>query len=305
MPRAGYFGRLASLDRVTLRDRLGAELFSKVAGPDGPRNRRRVHGTPGPRWFAPDSPIGRVHGDASMFVGGIRALLLQSLHPAAMAGVAGHSGYRGDPWGRLARTSHFLAVTTFGADEDARRRSRGSRRSTTGCTGRMPDGAPYSAADPHLLAWVHVAEIDSFLRAHQRYGARPLDQAGCDEYVAADRRGRRASSACSTRRRPRRSCARRSRRTAPELAGTAEAREAVRFLLLHPDLPAGGAARPTSCSPRPPSGCCRAGPAPAATAAAAVPGDQPCARRRGHPDDPVGDGLGHAEARELHQATQR
>ena len=68
-----------------------------VAGPEGPQNRDRIHNTPGPRWFAGDRPIRRVHADASMFVGGLRALLLQSLHPLAMAGVAEHSDYRGDP----------------------------------------------------------------------------------------------------------------------------------------------------------------------------------------------------------------
>ncbi|MGH3588884.1 MAG: oxygenase MpaB family protein, partial [Pseudonocardia sp.] len=103
----------------TVRAKVGDALFLKVAGPDGHANRDRIHLTPGPRWFRPDSPIGRVHGDASMFVGGLRALLLQSLHPLAMAGVAGHSGYRGDPWGRLARTSTFIATTTFATTDDA------------------------------------------------------------------------------------------------------------------------------------------------------------------------------------------
>src|SRR5687767_13039419 len=102
-----------------LRDRLGDAIFLRVAGPDGPRHAQRIHRTPGPRWFEPDSAIVRVHGDASMFVGGIRALLLQTLHPAAMRAVAEHSGYRGDMWGRLARTSRFLAVTTFGTADDA------------------------------------------------------------------------------------------------------------------------------------------------------------------------------------------
>ena len=90
---------------TAVRARLGAEVFEKVAGAEGAGRRARIHDAPGPRWFAEDRPIRRVHGDASMFVGGLRALLLQSLHPLAMAGVAGHSGYRGDPWGRLARTS--------------------------------------------------------------------------------------------------------------------------------------------------------------------------------------------------------
>ena len=102
-----------------LRDRIGEAVFARVAGPDGAEHRQRIHGTPGPRWFAPDSAIARVHGDASMFVGGMRAIILQTLHPAAMRAVSEHSGYRGDMWGRLARTSHFLAVTTFGTADDA------------------------------------------------------------------------------------------------------------------------------------------------------------------------------------------
>ena len=73
-----------------------------------------VMNAPGERWFADDSVIRRVHSDSSMFVGGLRALLLQSLHPLAMAGVANHSDYRSDPWGRLQRTADFLATTTFG-----------------------------------------------------------------------------------------------------------------------------------------------------------------------------------------------
>ncbi len=80
-----------TLDLGRVRERLGASLFAMVAGPDGPQNRARIHETPGPRWFAEDRPIRQVHADASMFVGGLRALLLQSLHPLAMAGVAEHS----------------------------------------------------------------------------------------------------------------------------------------------------------------------------------------------------------------------
>ncbi|MFC6345373.1 oxygenase MpaB family protein, partial [Nocardioides hankookensis] len=85
-----------------MRDRIGQQLFLRVAGPDGARHAQRIHGRPGPRWFEPGSPITRVHGDASMFIGGLRALLLQTLHPAAMRGVAEHSDYRHDAWGRLA-----------------------------------------------------------------------------------------------------------------------------------------------------------------------------------------------------------
>lgn len=166
------------------RRRVGTVVFERVAGPEGRANRERIHLTPGPRWFEPGSPIQRVHGDASMFVGGLRALLLQSLHPAAMAAVAGHSGYRGDPWGRLARTSTFLATTTFGTADDAAAAVARVRGIHYRVRGKTPDGVPYVAGDPELLAWVHVAEVDSFLRAHDRYGARPLDAEGRDEYVA-------------------------------------------------------------------------------------------------------------------------
>ena len=167
----------------TVRRQLGKALFARVAGPEGPANRARFN-EPGPRWFADDRPIRRVHGDAAMFVGGLRALLLQSLHPQAMIAVAQHSDYRRDPWGRLQRTSTFLAATTYGTADDAQRAVDRVRRVHEHVSGTGRDGRPYRAGDPHLLRWVHVAEADSFLRCHQRYGARPLDAAGCDGNVA-------------------------------------------------------------------------------------------------------------------------
>ena len=219
-----------------VRERVGAELFARVAGPDGPRARDRIHNRPGPRWFAPGSPITRVHGDASMFVGGLRALLLQSLHPAAMRAVAEHSGYRGDMWGRLARTSTFLAMTTFGHAEDAQAAVAAVRQIHERVTGTMPDGTPYRASDPHLLGWVHVAEIDSFLRAHQAYGQRPLDDAEIDEYVAQTAEVARRLGVVDP---PTTEAELRERLAAyrPELRATSEAREAARYLILHPPPP--------------------------------------------------------------------
>ncbi|HKP41080.1 oxygenase MpaB family protein [Mycobacterium sp.] len=223
-------------DLGAVRKNLGRSLFGMVAGPDGPANRTRIHHTPGPRWFEEDRPIRRVHADASMFVGGLRALLLQSLHPLAMAGVAGHSDYRGDPWGRLQRTSTFLAVTTFGPADDAQRavdRVRGIHRRVHGVA---PDGRAYDASDPHLLAWVHIAEVDSFLLAHQLYGAAPLDQGGRDGYVADTAR---VATALGVPDPPRteRELAERIEAYRPELSGTPAARDAARYLLLTPPLP--------------------------------------------------------------------
>lgn len=219
-----------------VRNRLGAQLFARVAGPEGPAGRERIHRTPGPRWFAEDAAIRRVHGDASMFVGGVRALLLQSLHPLAMAGVAAHSGYKGDPWGRLQRTSHFLAVTTFGTATDADKMVRRIRAVHETVRGIAPDGRPYAASDPHLLRWVHIAEIDSFLAAHQRYGAHPLDETGRDRYVAETARVAEALGAVDppgSEEELRAQLAEYRR----ELWATSAAREAARFILLTPPLP--------------------------------------------------------------------
>jgi len=223
-------------DVAAVRKKLGRSLFGLVAGPEGPTNRSRIHDTPGPRWFDDDRPIRRVHADASMFVGGLRALLLQSLHPLAMAGVAEHSDYRGDPWGRLQRTSTFLAVTTFGPAADAQRavdKVRGIHRRVTGVA---PDGRPYAADDPHLLEWVHIAEVDSFLLAHQLYGAHPLDQSGRDGYVADTARVAAALGVVDPPR-TERELAERIEAFRPELTSTQSAREAARYLLLTPPLP--------------------------------------------------------------------
>ncbi|MEU6239400.1 oxygenase MpaB family protein [Kitasatospora sp. NPDC047058] len=225
----------------TVRRRLGSELFARVAGPHGPAVRSRIHETPGPRWFGPERPIRAVHGDASMFVGGVRALLLQSLHPVAMAAVAAHSGYRSDPWGRLQRTSTFLAVTTFGTADDARRAVDRVREVHERIRGTAPSGQPYRAADPHLLGWVHAAEVDSFLRAHRRYGAEPLDEAAYDGYVE-DAATVAAALGVVDPPRDQRQLAALLAAYRAELRGTAAARDVARFILLRPPLP--WAARP-------------------------------------------------------------
>ena len=218
------------------RERLGAAVFARVAGPDGPRNRARIHDTPGPRWFGPEQPVRRVHGDASMFIGGLSALLLQSLHPLAMAAVSAHSGFRGDPWGRLQRTSTFLATTTYGTADQAQQACVQVRAVHERVRGETDRGEAYHASDPHLLCWVHVAEVDSFLRAHQRYGARPLTDAECDGYVENTAR---VAVALGVPDPPRNRAELTERLLAyrPELEATPQARDTARFLLLNPPLP--------------------------------------------------------------------
>ena len=234
------------LDEVTLsrpsdvvsdvRRNLGDKLFARVAGPEGPGRRERIHGAVGPRWFDEDARIRQVHGDASMFVGGIRALLLQSLHPLAMAGVMDHSGFEGDPWGRLQRTSYFLAVTTFGTAADAERMVAAVRSVHERVVGTAPDGRAYAASDPHLLRWVHVAEIDSFLFGPPALRQEPLDAEGRDAYVADTARVAEALGVTGA---PRSEAELRAqlRDFRPELSGTPAARQTARFLLLRPPLP--------------------------------------------------------------------
>lgn len=219
-----------------LRATIGDAIRARIAGPDGNSRMLGLMNEEGPRWFAADSTIVRVHGDASMFIGGLRALLLQSMHPLAMAGVATHSDYRNDPWGRLQRTADFLAATTFGTARAAEEAVARVRAVHTRVQGTTSDGRSYSANDPHLLRWVHVAEVDSFLCAHQRFGERPLNQIERDEYVADTARVARALGvpAPPTSERALRDQLRMFR---PELHASHEAKEAARYLVLTPPLP--------------------------------------------------------------------
>ncbi len=214
---------------------LAESLRARVAGSDAEAKAHVIWSTQGERWFTEADPVWRVHADASMFAGGIRALLLQSLHPLAMAGVAGHSGYRSDPWGRLQRTSTFLATTTFGTVADAEAAIAAVRGIHERVRGRGPDGRSYAASDPHLLGWVHAAEADSFLAAYRQFGETPMSAVEEDLYVAqsalvAEKLGavdapRTVAELDATLARYR-----------PELMGTSASHDAARFLLLHPPL---------------------------------------------------------------------
>ncbi|EWT05555.1 hypothetical protein N864_04010 [Intrasporangium chromatireducens Q5-1] len=215
---------------------LGRSLRSRVAGEDAPERAQLIWGAQGPRWFTPDDPIWRVHADAAMFPAGITSLLLQSLHPLAMAGVAGHSGYKSDPWGRLQRTSHYLATTTFGRITDAEAAIDKVRAIHERVRGRDHRGRPYRASDPHLLMWVHVAEIDSFLRGFQTFSAAPLTDVDADTYVAQAAIPARRLGVVDP---PTDVASLRAVLQAyrPELEATRAAREAAAFLLLNPPLP--------------------------------------------------------------------
>ena len=134
--------------------------------------------------FGPDSVAWRVGADAAMLIGGVRALLLQTVHPLAMAGVGDHSSYRSDPWGRLQRTAMYVSTTTFGSTEAAHSMVDMVTAVHESVTGTAEDGRTYSALDPELLRWVHVTEIDSFAVAVDAFGTTELSAADIDTYHA-------------------------------------------------------------------------------------------------------------------------
>ena len=141
-----------------------------------------------PGLLGPSSASWRVISEPAAIVGGIRALLVQLLHPLAMAGVADHSRFRDDAIGRLQRTASYVTATTFGATPDALGASAAVRRVHRRVAGTAPDGRAYRADDPHLLAWVSIALTSSFLATDRLYAPRPVDAPSADAFVAEQSR---------------------------------------------------------------------------------------------------------------------
>lgn len=134
--------------------------------------------------FGPRSLVWRVHRDRTFPLAGMRSLMVQALHPLAMAGVAQHSDWRRDPFGRLAATSGYVLSVTYGdtaAANAAAARVRAVHTHVRGTDGVT--GLGYSAEDPELLLWVHAGMVDSIVHVVQRYG-RGLDAVEADRYVA-------------------------------------------------------------------------------------------------------------------------
>jgi uncharacterized protein (DUF2236 family) len=221
----------------SVRRAIASALDSRIGGPDAHKRWDEVYEAPGDRLISEDSPVRVVHADISMLVGGLRAILAQSLHPRAMAGVAQHSNYRTDPWGRLQRTADFLGVVTFGPKEWALRSIEVVKAVHQRVQGTTSRGEPYSASEPHLLRWVHIAEVDSFLAAHRVYGATRLSSADEDRYVhdiavvaellGADRVPRSIAELKAA-----------LSEYSPELRSSSDARRAARYLAFPPGLSA-------------------------------------------------------------------
>lgn len=165
-----------------LKARIQRNVRAAVGGTeDDLANYYEPAGDPG--LLGADSPAWRVHGDlAGMLYGGFAALMLQTLHPRAMAGVAQHSNYRNDPTGRLIRTARFVAGTTFGPTPFVEQLFREVKNVHSRVKGTTADGLAYSAKDPDLVTWVHVTEVRHFLRSYQRYAPNGLTPVEQDRY---------------------------------------------------------------------------------------------------------------------------
>jgi uncharacterized protein (DUF2236 family) len=143
-------------------------------------------------FFLPSDAPWVVHADFGTLVGGIRALLMQALHPGSLTGVKNHSRYESDPLGRLAGTIRWLTVTTFGSKTAVQNEANRVNRLHTKVVGEYTKGTgetvPYKAADKDLLLWVHIAFMESFLVSHQMYSWKQIPkgnaQSGADNYVS-------------------------------------------------------------------------------------------------------------------------
>jgi uncharacterized protein (DUF2236 family) len=133
--------------------------------------------------FGPQSVVWRVHRDRSFPLAALRSLMVQALHPLAMAGVAEHSNWKEDPFGRLAATSGYILTVTYGDSAAAYKAAERVRAIHGHVNGTDPvTGLAYRAGDPSLLLWIHAAMVDSIVHVVQRYG-RGLDSAAADRYV--------------------------------------------------------------------------------------------------------------------------
>ncbi|MDA8320203.1 MAG: oxygenase MpaB family protein [Actinomycetota bacterium] len=181
-PGAGPLAGFAALVDG-LRDRVvGAtsNLFSHGPYPLA----RTLDYAPDPGLFGPESMTWPVVGDTAVFVGGIRALLVQAAHPEVAAGVADHSRYREDPLGRLTRTAAYVTATSFGAMPEVEHAVAVVRRRHRPVRGTSDRGQAYDASDPALSAWVHNSLTDSFLTAYRVYGAHACSVDDADRFVA-------------------------------------------------------------------------------------------------------------------------
>jgi len=168
---------------ASLKNHLGQRVRAMTGATGDARDFLQPAGDPG--LFGPDSAAWQVHAHfVAMMTGGLSSLMLQALHPRALAAVWDHSNFRTQLQARLGRTALFVATTTYGGTAAALQTIERVNRIHAQIRGTLPDGTPYVANDPALIRWVHLGETSSFLRAYQDLSLQPLPMARQDQYFA-------------------------------------------------------------------------------------------------------------------------
>lgn len=165
-----------------LRQLIGLRIKHLTGSTSSPDEFAHPAGDPG--LLGPESIAWRVHAHfVGMMVGGLSSLMLQALHPRALAAVWDHSNFRHNLRGRLGRTAYFVAVTTYGGTSQATQAIERVNRIHAQIRGQMPDGTAYVANEPDLLKWVHLGEVSSFLNGYQLLSFSPLLPTEADSYT--------------------------------------------------------------------------------------------------------------------------
>lgn len=173
--------------KAEVSDRLKKQMGERVRAITGATGDARdfLHPAGDPGLFGPDSAAWQVHAHfVAMMTGGLSSLLLQALHPRALAAVWDHSSFRTQLQARLGRTAFFVATTTYGGTAAALHAIERVNRIHANIRGTLPDGSPYVANEPELIRWVHLGETTSFLRAYQDLSLQPLSAPRQDQYFA-------------------------------------------------------------------------------------------------------------------------
>jgi uncharacterized protein (DUF2236 family) len=166
-----------------LKAQLGERVRAMTGATGDARDFLEPAGDPG--LFGPNSVAWQVHAHfVAMMTGGLSSLMLQALHPRALAAVWDHSKFRTQLQARLGRTALFVATTTYGGKAAAMQTIERVNRIHAHIRGTLPDGTPYVANDPELIRWVHLGETTSFLRAYQALSLQPLGSSQPDQYFA-------------------------------------------------------------------------------------------------------------------------
>lgn len=177
----------ASQFKGQVSDRLKKHMGERVRAITGATGDARdfLHPAGDPGLFGPDSAAWQVHAHfVAMMTGGLSSLLLQALHPKALAAVWDHSSFRTQLQARLGRTAFFVATTTYGGTAAALHAIERVNRIHANIRGTLPNGTPYVANEPELIRWVHLGESTSFLRAYQDLSLQPLNTLRQDQYFA-------------------------------------------------------------------------------------------------------------------------